>query len=98
MIKLLAPLLLCVAVAGCTTMPTPEPVVETIEVAVPVPVSCVPDALGEPEVYSDTDEALVAAEDGAERYRLLTIGRSQKNDRLDELEAVVHGCREVVDG
>lgn len=95
MIKLLAPLLLCVAVTGCATTPTPEPVVETIEVAVPVPVSCVPENLGEPETYSDTDEALVAADDGAERYRLLAIGRSQRNDRLGALETVVRGCREV---
>ncbi len=97
MIKLLAPLLLCVAVTGCAITATPEPIVETIEVAVPVPVSCVPETLGEPEVYSDTDEALVTADDGAERYRLLAIGRSQRNDRLGVLEAVVRGCREIGD-
>lgn len=92
-------LLLCATalLAGCSATAQPEPIVETVEVAVPVPVSCVPETIGDPERYEDTDAALLAAPDSAERYRLMIIGRSQRADRLGILEAVVRQCSEVSD-
>ncbi|WP_270376218.1 hypothetical protein, partial [Marinicauda sp. Alg238-R41] len=54
------------SLAGCASVASPEPIVRTVEVRVPVPVPCVPaDAdLTGPD-YPDTDAELLAAEDAA---------------------------------
>lgn len=87
-------LLSAAMLASCATTPPPEPVVRTVTVNVPVAVPCVPETIGEAPVYSDSDEAVRAAADGAERYRLLFVGRGERNARLAVLESALGGCRE----
>lgn len=72
--------------------------VESIPTIVPQPVAvgvdapCVPDTLGPAPEYVDSDAALKAAPDAAERYQLLWGGRAQRSARLGELEPVIAGC------
>lgn len=80
--------------AACS--PKPEPVVRTVTVKVPVAVECVPATLGDAPAYPDSDEALRAAPDAAERYRILFLGRLLRDARLAELEPVIVSCRERV--
>ena len=80
-----------VLLAGCGAKP--EPVVRTVTVNVPVAIECVPVTLAEPPSYPDTDDALLAAPDAAERYRLLFFGRLLRNARLSEVESVILSCR-----
>jgi hypothetical protein len=82
-------------ITGCGTTAPREPIVRTIEVLVPVTVPCVPDTLAAAPTYSDTDEALRAAEDAAARFVLLVTGRDERTARLGELEAAVSACRDV---
>lgn len=81
-------------VAACAHTPAPpEPQVVTVEVPVPVAQPCVPRQVSPtPPEYVDTDDALRAARDAAERFQLLWAGRSQRNSRLAELEPVVSAC------
>jgi hypothetical protein len=81
-------------VAGCsaTPRPAPEPRVVTVEVAVPVASPCVPKGLAAAPTYPDSNEALRAATDAANRYALLAAGRLLRVARLNELEGVVAGC------
>lgn len=60
----------------------------------PAPRSCVPRTLGGPPRYPDTDGALRAAPGAADRYQLMAAGRILRQQRLEELERVVAGCRE----
>lgn len=84
---------LALLASACATTQTPEPIIETVEVRVPVAVACVPDSVpGEPE-YADSDEALLAAEDAAEFYALVLAGRDQRTARLAGLEPIIRGCR-----
>ncbi len=87
--------LMLLPLAACATAPTrrPEPIVVTKEVVVPgPPAPCVPKEVGEAPVYPDTDEALKAAADPAERYQLLAAGRPLREARLRVLEPVVASC------
>lgn len=84
---------LVLLLAGCATTQTPEPIVRTVEVQVPVRQPCVPSTLGPAPIYADTDAALLGASDPAERYQLLGFGRAQRIVRLNELETVIAGCR-----
>jgi hypothetical protein len=81
------------ALAACKTAPIPEPVIQTVEVRVPVSSPCVPSKYDRtrPE-YVDTEAALRAAVDAAERYQLLWGGRMQRIAREGENEAVISGC------
>jgi hypothetical protein len=84
------------ALVGCSSQPKAEPIVDTVEVFVPVPVSCIPDETpAAPDTYSDTDEALLSAEGVDERYRLLIIGREERTLRLQEIEPLISTCRSV---
>jgi hypothetical protein len=85
-------LLILLAACGADT-PPPEPRVVTVEVKVPVKQPCVPVELEDAPVFPDTDEALRKASDAAERYQLMGAGRPLRIARLNELEAVVKGCR-----
>ena len=68
---------------------TPEPIIRTVEVLVPVPVSCVPDDFpGAPE-YPDPEQA----QGRAEWLALTLSGDELRRDRLADVEAVVEGCR-----
>lgn len=59
-----------------------------------IPVTCVPDKLGEPLPYPDTAAALRGAASHTERLKLLMIGRKMRNYRLAEVEPVISGCRQ----
>lgn len=72
--------------------PRPEPVVQIVEVAVPIPVACTPDIGPEP-TYIDTDAALIAAADLFERVKLLLAGRDQRIARDEVKTAALEGCR-----
>lgn len=57
------------------------------------PRACVPKTLGPPPRYPDTDAALRGAPGAADRYQLMAAGRILRQQRLEELERVVAGCR-----
>ena len=80
--------------ASCASKPTPrpEPVVQLVEVAVPIAVACTPDIGPEP-VYIDTDAALKAAADLFERVKLLLAGRDQRIARDEVKTTALEGCR-----
>lgn len=59
----------------------------------PAPKACVPKTLGLPPHYPDTDAALRAAGGAADRYQLLAAGRILRQQRLEDLERVIAGCR-----
>lgn len=77
--------------AGCATT---EPVIRTVEVLVPYPVSCVPETLDPKPEYPDTDAALAAEPDYAVMIGMVFAGRSLRDSRLADLEGVVEGCRQ----
>jgi hypothetical protein len=60
----------------------------------PPPKSCVPRTLGGSPRYPDSDLALRNAAGAADRYQLLAAGRILRQQRLEELERVIAGCRE----
>ena len=74
--------------------PVAEKVVR-VRVPVPVPIKCVPDELGAPPAYPDSDQALRAAGGAADRYQLLAAGRILRDERLAKLEEVVRKCRQA---
>lgn len=86
------PLLFLMLAACSAKQERPEPIIQTVEVQVPVPQPCVPKQLGGPPTYVDSDDALLKARDGAERYRLVYAGRLQRIGRLGEVEPVVKSC------
>ena len=95
------------ALAGCVTVrPTPRVAAtptapeaavpapdRVVRVIVPKAVKCVPDDLGAPPAYPDTDTALRGAGGAADRYQLLAAGRILREQRLQKLEDVVRRCR-----
>lgn len=82
------------ALASCTTKPTinPVPVVQYIEVKVPVAVPCDPDIGPEP-AYADTPEAIAAATDLFARVQLLLAGRGLRIARDEVKTAALAECR-----
>lgn len=93
----LATVCLGLLASACATSTLPEPVVNDVEVFIPVPVSCVPESVPPADPYADTNEALLDAEGVDERFRLLIVGREQRKARLAIVEPVLEGCREVGD-
>ena len=81
------------ALCGCATAPTPEPIIRTVEVLVPVARSCVPETLGAAPTYRVTVGTIIGAADGAERLRLGPAGMLERDARLAELEPVIAACR-----
>jgi hypothetical protein len=83
--------------------PPPPPVIIFAKPAAPSPSpppppaaaqkSCVPRTLPATPRYPDTDAALRAAPGAADRYQLLAAGRILRQERLEDLERVVAGCR-----
>lgn len=57
------------------------------------PKACVPKSLGPAPRYPDSDAALRASPGAADRYQLLAAGRILRQQRLEDLERVVAGCR-----
>lgn len=93
-----------VALAGCADLPrapfpsaakapAPPPPAKIVRVYVPRPVKCVPQDLGPPPAYPDTDSALRDAGGAADRYQLLAAGRILREQRLARLEEVIRRCR-----
>jgi hypothetical protein len=93
-VKKTAIILAALSLTACTGHITPpEPIIKTVTVLVPGPATpCVPKELGAPPSYVDTDAALRAAKDAAERLQLLFGGRMQRIARLNEVEPVVQSC------
>lgn len=81
--------------AACATEPPPEPKIETVPVNKPVAMLCVPQNFphGAP-VFTDTPAALKAAVDAAERYRLTTIGRGERDAWIKQAVIVIDKCTE----
>ena len=59
----------------------------------PAPRSCLPKSLGPAPRYPDSDAALRAAPGAADRYQLMAAGRILRQERLEELERAIAGCR-----
>ena len=81
-----------ILLAGCAAQ-EPQRIVVTQQVKVPVPIECVPDGVGGPPIYSDTDAAIIAAPDDAALIYLFWTGRVERDLRLAIIETVVEGCR-----
>ncbi|HEV2531503.1 hypothetical protein [Phenylobacterium sp.] len=94
--------------AGCATRsplapgaPRPAPQAATapavaprvIRALTPKPMKCVPEDLGPPPAYPDSETALRDAGGAADRYQLLAAGRILREQRLQRLEDVVRRCR-----
>jgi len=86
-----ASLLLCCLVAACASAPTPEPVVRTVEVAVPIATPCRV-SVGPAPAYVDSADALRQAADIFEAMKLRAAGRAQRQAREAVLEAALDGC------
>lgn len=69
-----------------------QPVIVPVEVGIAKPAPCVPDDLKAEPDYVDTNAALLAAGGPDERYQLLWAGRSQRVDRLNEIEPIIKAC------
>ncbi|WP_426019074.1 hypothetical protein [Brevundimonas sp. DWR2-3-1b1] len=83
---------LLLASCNTTSKVAPEPVVQIVEVKVPVAVACSPDIGPEP-AYVDTPEAIAMAPDIFARTVLLIAGRVQRIARDDVKTAALDECR-----
>jgi hypothetical protein len=83
------------ALAGCANQDPGPPVIKTVEVKVPAPVSCVPDDLPGPKVYPDEPQALLDALSPVARARLIEEGWAPRDSRLKILESVIDTCRKA---
>jgi hypothetical protein len=68
---------------------------KVVRVLVPKPVKCVPEDIGPPPAYPDSDAALRQAGGAADRYQLMAAGRILRQERLQKLEEAVRRCRNV---
>ena len=84
-------LLLCCLVAACASAPPPEPVVRTVEVAVPIATPCRV-SVGPAPTYVDSADALRQAADIFEAMKLRAAGRAQRQAREAVLQAALDGC------
>lgn len=82
---------LALQIAGCATKPPPEPIVQTVEVRVPVAVTCAV-TVAKP-TQPDTDAALAAVADIFAGSQLLLAGRLIYQAYIAELEAALSGCQ-----
>lgn len=73
----------------------PAPSQKVVRVIVPKAVKCVPDDLGPPPAYPDSDSALLQAGGAADRYQLMAAGRILRQQRLQRLEDAVRRCRNL---
>ncbi len=93
-LALIGAVYLLLLLAACAR-PEPVRIIETKEVRVPVPASCVPKGLPPPPSYPDTNAALKATEGLDDLLVLLIEGRLMRVNRLGRLEAVVGGCQDI---
>ncbi len=90
--KLTAIVLACLALSACAAVPTPDPKVIYRDNPVVVTEKCKPDPAPTKPDFADSDAALKAAPNMAERARLYVIGRLQRIAYEGELEAALSGC------
>lgn len=81
------------APAPVIALPKPPPPPPLPPPPAPTPRSCVPRSLSPAPRYPDTDGALRAAPGAADRYQLMAAGRILRQERLEDLERVIAGCR-----
>lgn len=86
-------LMACLALAGCNRPDKAEPVVRTVTVKVPTPVSCVPDSVPPEPDYPYTTADLLAMAGGEDRYIALAGLYLLMQSRLEVLEPVIRSCR-----
>lgn len=84
-----------VAAAPPAAAVPPAVTVREVRVPVPVKVKCVPDDLGGPPIYPDSDKALRNAGGAADRYQLMAAGRVLRKQRLERLEETIKRCRKL---
>lgn len=90
--RLAAAVAASLALSACaTTGSDPEPIIQTVEVKVPVPVQCTPNLGPDPE-YPDTAEAIRAAPNVAARAQLYAAGRLMREQREREYKAALAEC------
>lgn len=82
-------LLALLTLGACASAP-PRVDVRTVTVQVPVAVPCVVDVPA--PVYSDTDEALLAAPDLFERVKMLLAGRVERDAHAEVMTAARAAC------
>lgn len=87
----------CLVLAGCATRPA-EPVIRTVEVRVPVPVTCVPSGLRAEPAYPDTTAAIKASPGPGDLLQLLMAGRILREQWLSEVRPVLALCRKPSPG
>lgn len=80
------------ALVGCASTPS-EPVVRTVTVDRPVPVSCVPASARIEPNFRVSRDAVAAAPDAAERLRLLGAGFLERDAYIGEALPVLRGCK-----
>ena len=91
---ILAAVLACLALAGCGAVGVAPPKIVIQIEKVPTPAAC--DAhLGPAPAYPDTDAAIKAAPNVAERARLYAAGRKMRLSRQAETEAALAKCAAV---
>lgn len=86
---------LCLFAAACGSTPAPEPIIRTVEVFKPTPVSCIGRDFAAAPVYPDTRESLKAAPSAEDRYQLMSAGWFPRDARLAFLEATVENCKRI---
>lgn len=82
----------CVSLAACAT-PAREPVVKTVTVLVPTPVTCVPSGLRAEPKYPDDKAAIRSAAGPGDLLQLLMAGRILREQWLSEVRPVLALCR-----
>lgn len=85
-------ILVALALAGCKTVSTPEPVIRTVEVKVPVAVPCRPKLPPEPVYAADVaplDQNIF------EQAKTLLVDREQRKERAAIEKAAREGCSGV---
>jgi hypothetical protein len=80
------------SLTACATRPA-EPIIKTVEVKVPVAVSCVPADLRQEPSYPDTDATVRATAGPDDLIKLLAAGRLLRDQWLREIRPVLKGCR-----
>ena len=88
---------ICFSLAACAT-PTREPVVKTVTVLVPTPVTCVPSGLRAEPKYPDDKAAIRSAAGPGDLLQLLMAGRILREQWLSEVRPVLALCRKPSPG
>lgn len=81
-------LLAVLPLAACATT-KPEPTVRTVEIRVPVPVTCLPKGFPGPPAYPNPS----AGRSAAEKVQLMGAELLLRRQRAAETEPVIAGCR-----